>query len=216
MRKEVQVRSDLDLVKLFRKGDQQAFEELIGRYSTKAFHLALRLTRNQHDAEEVLQDVFSTVHRKIKYFEGRSQFSSWLYRITVNACFMRLRKRKSRDMVSIEDIAPVVRNKWSDKASERESGDNITYRNHLRLALEKAVDLLPEDYRPVFILRDIDGLSNREVGTILRLSIPAVKSRLHRARIMLRSSLLPYFNELEAATEMAATSPDQAEMAEAV
>ncbi len=202
MPKDVQAKekSDLQLVKEFRSGNHLSFEELIGRYSTKAFHLAMRLTRNQQDAEEVLQDVFTTVFRKIKSFEGRSQFSSWLYRITVNTCFMRLRKRKSREMLSIEDISPLVRNKWSDSKSESESGDTMTYRNRLRAALELAVEVLPEDYRPVFVLRDIDGLSNREVSTILGLTIPAVKSRLHRSRIMLRRTLLPFFEELDGAT----------------
>jgi RNA polymerase sigma-70 factor (ECF subfamily) len=94
---QIKKKSDLDLVRDFRKGDQLAFEELLSRYSNKVFSLASRLTRNNEDAEEVLQDVFVTVHRKIAGFEGKSSFSSWLYRVTVNAAFMKLRKRPELD-----------------------------------------------------------------------------------------------------------------------
>jgi RNA polymerase sigma-70 factor (ECF subfamily) len=93
-RMPVQKSSDLELIADFKAGNQQSFEELINRYSNKVFSLATRLTRNTEDAEEVLQDVFVTVHRKIGSFEGKSSFSSWLYRVTVNAAFMKLRKRR--------------------------------------------------------------------------------------------------------------------------
>jgi len=190
-------RSDLQLIKSFRKGCQASFEELIGRYSAKAFNLALRLTRNEEDAEEVLQDVFSTVYRKIAGFEGKSQFSSWLYRITVNAAFMRLRKNRNKHTVSLEDVSPHIKNSWTCKQSEKQSADGVTYQHELRGELEIAVGNLPDEYRPVFVLKDIDGLSNREVGSILGLTIPAVKSRLHRARIMLRKKLQIFYSELE-------------------
>ena len=99
-----QKKSDLELIVEFQKGDQRSFEELISRYSNKVFSLASRLTRNTEDAEEVIQDVFVTVHRKIGGFEGKSSFSSWLYRVTVNAAFMKLRKRKQDQTVPLEDL----------------------------------------------------------------------------------------------------------------
>ncbi len=191
------VKTDLQLIKEFRRGNQASFEELIGRYSAKAFNLALRLTRSEQDAEEVLQDVFSTVFRKIGSFEGKSQFSSWLYRITVNAAFMRLRKNKFKTTISLEDISPQVRGAWRCAQSEKNSAEGVTYQNELREELEIALRDLPDEYRPVFVLKDIDGLSNREVGSILGLTIPAVKSRLHRARLMLRKKLHPLYSELE-------------------
>lgn len=190
-------KTDLQLIKEFRKGNQPSFEELIGRYSGKAYNLALRLTRSEQDAEEVLQDVFSTVYRKIGSFEGKSQFSSWLYRITVNAAFMRLRKNKFKHTISLEDISPQIRNSWKCAQSEKNAADGVTYQNQLRAELETALAALPDEYRPVFVLKDIDGLSNREVGSILGLTIPAVKSRLHRARLMLRRKLHPLYSELE-------------------
>jgi RNA polymerase sigma-70 factor, ECF subfamily len=100
---------DTMLVKQFRKGSIEAFEEIVTRYESKVFNLALRFTRNQEDAEEVLQDVFATIYNKIDGFQGKSAFSSWLYRIVVNAAFMKLRKRKQQQTVSLEDLSPVVK-----------------------------------------------------------------------------------------------------------
>jgi len=188
-------RSDLDLINDFRGGDQNSFEELLSRYSNKVRSLASRLTRNPEDAEEVLQDVFVTVHRKIAGFEGKSSFSSWLYRVTVNAAFMKLRKRRQDHCIPLEDLiqqqfAPVAL-----RSPESSYVDAQSIRNQMLEALETAIRRLPDDYRPVFILRDVDGLTSREVGKILDLTVPAVKSRLHRSRLMLRRRLLRFFDE---------------------
>ncbi|MCO6432015.1 MAG: sigma-70 family RNA polymerase sigma factor [Deltaproteobacteria bacterium] len=189
-------KSDCELVKAVQEGCQQSFEELISRYSNKAFSLAARLTRNAEDAEEVLQDVFVTVFRKMKGFEGKSSFSSWLYRITVNAALMKLRKkRQSQNTISVEDIQPQAQEAVLNGSSDQQDSDAIALRHQLISVLEDAIHRLPEDYRPVFILRDIDGLTSREVGRILELSIPAVKSRLHRSRLMLRRRLQKFYKE---------------------
>src|SRR6188472_1572898 len=108
MDKKVEL-TDVELVKKFRKGSLEAFEEIIHRYEAKVMQLGMRLTRNHEDAEEVMQDVFSTIYKKIDGFQGKSAFSSWLYRIVVNAAFMKLRKRKQNQTISIEDLAPAVR-----------------------------------------------------------------------------------------------------------
>jgi len=188
--------SDLDLVKRFKKGSIDAFEELIKRYESKIFNLAMRFTRNQEDAEEVLQDVFTTIYRKMGSFEGKSAFSSWLYRIIVNAAFMKLRKRKQDHTVSVEDLAPQVKQSVMDQDNLMNlRSDNMTFGRELREVLEAAIGKLPGQYRAVFILRDVDGLSNQEVGEILDLSIPAVKSRLHRSRLMLRRRLRKYYED---------------------
>jgi RNA polymerase sigma-70 factor (ECF subfamily) len=185
--------TDDELVSLLRAGDTEAFEILIGRYADKAFHLALRLTRNMEDAEEVLQDVFSAVYRKIDKFQGKSLFSSWLYRITVNAAFMRIRRRRTKSLVRLDENH--LRRIESEQALCMGTGtiandsDAIFLQAELRGILQNAVDELPDDYRPVFILRDVDGLSNQEVSRILKISVAAVKSRLHRARLMLRRKL---------------------------
>lgn len=188
--------ADTVLIEQFTKGCQASFEELISRYETKVHNLAMRLTRNAEDAEEVLQDVFVTVYRKIEGFEGKAKFSSWLYRITVNAAFMKLRKRKQDQSVSLDDMLPHLQNKAvTQKNAFGAHSDSLAINNEIRTSLEGAINRLPEDYRAVFILRDIDGLSNKEVGEILGLSIPAVKSRLHRSRLMLRKRLRRFYED---------------------
>jgi RNA polymerase sigma-70 factor (ECF subfamily) len=191
----VEGKSDLDLINEFKEGNNSAFEELVSRYSEKAYHLAYRFTRNQEDAEEVLQDVFVTVYKKIDGFEGKSSFSSWLYRVTVNAGLMKIRKRKQDRSVAMDDILPQIENAISVRNAEYQNADVNTYRKQLTKAMEEAIEKLPDDYRPVFILRDVDGLTSKEVSKILNLSIPAVKSRLHRSRLMLRKKLCPLYSE---------------------
>ena len=193
--------SDEELIIEFVKGNELGFQALVDRYKGKVYRLAMRLTKNQEDAEEVLQDVFVTVYRKIDGFEGKSKFSSWLYRITVNSAFMKLRKRKQERYISIEDIiinkdnAEALSNHITPNSSETEiNNDDLRY--HLEVAISK----LPPDYRAVYILRDIDELSNKEVSAILHIGIPAVKSRLHRSRLMLKKRLFQAYNEYKGIT----------------
>lgn len=191
----VQGINDIDLVESFRAGESASFLELLNRYTQKVHNLAMRITRNPEDAEEVLQDVFVTVYKKIDKFEGKSAFSSWLYRITVNTSFMKLRKRRQNQSISLEEISPSVRESWVSDRSDQSDINFICSRHELRNELERAVSKLPGEYRVIFVLRDIDGLSNQEVGEILNLSVPAVKSRLHRSRLMLRKRLYKYHQD---------------------
>lgn len=200
--------TDLALIAKFRKGCMISFEELVERYETKVNNLAMRLTRNSEDAEEVLQDVFITVYRKIAGFEGKAKFSSWLYRITVNAAFMKLRKRRQEQNVSLDEMMPHIQNKATGYLSNLSCrGDTNALNNEVREALESAIAKLPDDYRAVFVLRDIDGLSNKEVGEILDLSIPAVKSRLHRSRLMLRRRLRRFYDDYSNESKVVALGP---------
>jgi RNA polymerase sigma-70 factor (ECF subfamily) len=200
--------TDLALIAKFRKGCMSSFEELVERYETKVNNLAMRLTRNSEDAEEVLQDVFITVYRKIAGFEGKAKFSSWLYRITVNAAFMKLRKRRQEQNVSLDEMMPHIQNKATGYLSNLSArGDTNALNNEVREALESAISKLPDDYRAVFVLRDIDGLSNKEVGEILDLSIPAVKSRLHRSRLMLRRRLRRFYDDYSNESKVVALGP---------
>ena len=188
--------SDMSLIEQIRGGSMEAFEELLSRYEAKVFNLAMRFTRNQEDAEEVLQDVFATIYKKIDGFQGKSAFSSWLYRVIVNAAFMKLRKRKQHNTVSIEDLSPAVKQFCLDKEQVYGNrSDSMSINRELRDMIQNAIDKLPEQYRAVFVLRDVDGLSNQEVGEILQLSVPAVKSRLHRSRLMLRKRLQRYYDD---------------------
>jgi RNA polymerase sigma-70 factor (ECF subfamily) len=188
-------RTDIELIARFQKGDQAAFEELISRYSAKAFGLALRLVKNEEDAEEVLQDVFVTVYRKIDGFEGKSSFSSWLYRVTVNAAFMKLRKKRQDKTVALEEVLAQVAETPIMHSPRATEGDCAAERAKVTRALEEAIGNLPEEYRPVFVLRDVDGLTSKEVGKILNISIPAVKSRLHRSRLLVRKTLCNFYDE---------------------
>ncbi len=188
--------TDLDLIRKFKRGSTEAFEELVQRYESKVFNLAMRLTRNQEDAEEVLQDVFTTIYKKVAGFQGKSAFSSWLYRIVVNAAFMKLRKRKQQTTMYLEDLSPTVKQHCLDSdPTFALRSDSVTLSREIRVVLESAINRLPAQYRAVFVLRDVDGLSNQEVGEILHLSTPAVKSRLHRSRLMLRKRLVRYYKD---------------------
>ena len=188
--------TDMMLINRFKRGSMEAFEELVSRYESKVFNLAMRFTRNQEDAEEVLQDVFTTLYRKVAGFEGKSAFSSWLYRIIVNAAFMKLRKRKQQQTSAFEELTPQLQQLIPDKDTIFGTpSDSFTLAREIRQALQDAIAKLPERYRAVFVLRDVDGLSNQEVGEILDLSVPAVKSRLHRSRLMLQKRLQGYYEE---------------------
>ena len=188
--------SDKELVSQVKKGSMEAFETLVERHETKVYNLSLKFTKNHEDAEEVLQDVFATVHRKITSFKGESAFTSWLYRITVNASFMKLRKNNQKPTVHLEDLSRSVKQMYLHRDTAYGSrSDSLAQSNELRTVLQEAINKLPDQYRAVFILRDIDGLSNQEVSNILKLSIPAVKSRLHRSRLMLRKKLTSYWND---------------------
>ena len=189
-------KTDRQLISEIKNKNEGCFEELINRYSTKVFNLAMRITRNQEDAEDVLQDVCTTVFTKISSFEGKSQFSSWLYRVAINSSFMKIRSRKRRRTVSIEDLDPSSNQNWGTNRSELTDIDTMTTRHELREAIERAVDALPNEYKAIFVLRDIDGLSNQSVSEVLELSVPAVKSRLHRSRLLMREQLQPHYDQL--------------------
>ena len=194
-------KSDEELVNLYTKtGNESAFNEIVSRYANKIYGFALRITRNSSDAEEVFQEVFLTLTKKLDTFRGESKFSSWLYRVTVNASYMYLRSQKKHESnISLENYYPydekgtlmgrVMEKDWSSRP------DIIIFSNEALKIIDKSINELPESYRTVFHLKDVEGLSNEEVADILEISIPAVKSRLHRARLFLRDRLSDYFHE---------------------
>jgi RNA polymerase sigma-70 factor (ECF subfamily) len=179
-----------DLVNRAREGDTTAFDRLVTEYQNKVYRLARRMTETQEDAEDVLQEAFIRAYRSLGSFNGRAKFSTWLYRITVNLALMKLRKRKLKT-VSID--APV------------EAGDGVVYREirdggsdplekliacESGEVLTRAISELSAEHRALFILRDVEKLSTEETARVLGLTVPAVKSRLHRTRLALRESLL--------------------------
>ena len=190
---------DAPLIGRILAGDEAAFTELVRRYEGKVYQLALRLTGNQMDANDVIQEVFLSVYQKLHTFRGQAAFSSWLYRITANASFARLNQRKRQASVSIDDVLPAVEgqspggtfSEWSQKP------DTILFNKEARAALEQAINDLPEEFRTVVILRDVENQSNQDVAELLNLSVAAVKSRLHRARLALRRKLGEYLDRQE-------------------
>jgi RNA polymerase sigma-70 factor (ECF subfamily) len=179
---------------LARSGDAQAFSNLIQRYEGKIFRLAQHITQNREDAEDVLQETFLKAYTHLDQFQGNSKFYTWIVRIAVNQALMKLRKRKTDRTVSMdegidtgEDIVTREIATWEPSPEEQYS------REELSEILDSAVQSLAPAYRTVFVLRDIEDLSTEETAAALELSIPAVKSRLLRARLQLREKLTKFF-----------------------
>jgi RNA polymerase sigma-70 factor (ECF subfamily) len=186
---------DAELVERLKTGDREAFGALLRRYQGKVYRLAMNMTRSPQDAEEVTQDVFLAVYRKIGDFDGRAAFSTWLYRVASNAALMKLRGRRSEPHLSIEEEGPAFAPDGHfarPVADWSELPEDQLLSAERRRVLEQAIDALPPDYKAVVVLRDVEGLSNPEVAEILGATVLAVKSRLHRARLALRERLAAY------------------------
>ncbi len=182
------------LERINNNADPAAFEELVTRYQDKVWRLARGITRSDSDAEDVLQNVFLTVYNKLDTFEGRSTFSSWLYRIAANASYMKLRSKKGDQSYAPEDIEPLIDRDDEERNPDWSSGPEETLASREAVGIiNEAIEKLPEEYRSVLVLRDVEEFSNQEVADMLGLSIPAVKSRLHRARLYLRKKLGDFF-----------------------
>ncbi len=186
-------RSDAELLALVGRRDEAAFEVLLRRYRGKMYGMAVRMLRNAHDAEEVLQDVAWALSRKAGTFRGEAAVSSWLYRITMNACLMTLRRRPKVPMLPLaEELGPAMNEEGMtvEPIADWTPGprDEVG-RRELAAHLLAAMDQLPPEYRMVVVLRDVEGLSADEACAISGLSLPALKSRLHRARLFLRKQL---------------------------
>lgn len=180
------------LIQRLKAGDQQAFEAIFHLYSPKLYNVAQRILGETADAEEVIQDVFWTVFRKAETFRGAAQFSTWLYRLTVNAALGKLRSRKGKD-VDYDEFLPKFKEDghhlvrpvvdWSDSLEEKYA------KQELQEVLASALQQLKPIDRSVVVLSDVEGLTDREIAAALDLTLPAVKTRLHRARLVLRGKL---------------------------
>jgi RNA polymerase sigma-70 factor, ECF subfamily len=200
MEQILKIDNEPELVRKAQKGDQRAFSLLVKKYESTVYNFAFKVCRNEEKAAETLQDTFVNVYRKLDQFNGKAKFSTWLYQIVTNNCLMKRRRSKlDTSSVSIETVdekhdaedqvesAP-LQSVLSSKHTPQDEVINKELRDHLDSAILK----LPMEYRIVFILRDVEGRSSEEVAKILKLSVPAVKSRLRRARVFLREQLQEY------------------------
>ena len=185
---------DVALVERVKSGDISAYDELVRKYERQIFRIAQHITQNREDAEDVMQDAFLKAYEKLDQFQGNSKFYTWLVRIAVNESLMRLRKRRTGKMVSIdEDIETDEGSVPRDLADWAPDPEQNYTQSELAEILRKTIQGLPPGFRVVFVLRDVDGLSTEETAESLGLSVPAVKSRLLRARLQLRERLARYF-----------------------
>jgi RNA polymerase sigma-70 factor, ECF subfamily len=182
------------LVAQAKAGDQNAFAELVNRYERKIYRLAKNITRNDEDAEDVLQDAFLKAYTHLDNFKGDSKFYTWLVRIAVNEALMRLRKRKTDRSVPLDEPVELGQETVQREIAVWEDNPEQQYsQEEWRRILDEAVDSLKPDFRTVFVLRDIEELSTEETAETLGISVPAVKSRLLRARLALRERLTRQF-----------------------
>jgi len=191
---EAPVDDEAELVARARTGDVGSFSTLLRRYEGKIFRLAMNITQNREDAEDVLQEAFLKAFEHLDQFQGNSRFYTWIVRIAVNQALMKLRKRRSDRAVSLDEQIDtgedtIVREiaAWDPDPEQQYSQEE------LHEILTGAIDELTPIYRTVFTLRDVDGLSTEETAEALDLTVPAVKSRLLRARLQLREKLTRFF-----------------------
>jgi RNA polymerase sigma factor (sigma-70 family) len=197
---DVTVQDDRELLARAQAGDMSAFEALVGRHEDKVYGLALRMTRSEADAAEITQDTFLSAYQHLSEFRGEAAFGSWVHRIAANNALMRLRRQKVLDIVSDDLVGP----EFTDRGSLAEPPDSDWSRRaddqlldeELGRAIQAATDALPEGYREVFLLKDVEGLSYEEISEMVGISVPAVKSRLHRARLALREAIDAFYKEV--------------------
>jgi RNA polymerase sigma-70 factor (ECF subfamily) len=188
--------TEMALVHAAKAGDLNAFEQLVKRYDRNVFRIAQHITQNREDAEDVVQDAFLKAFKNLKNFQENSKFYTWLVRIAVNEALMKLRRRKTSKTVSMDEDVETeegsVPREFADWAPNPEQQFNQAELNDI---LTRTIQGLPSGFRTVFVLRDVEGMSTEETAEMLGLSVPAVKSRLLRARLQLRDRLSKYFKQ---------------------
>ena len=187
---------DQALLEALRAEDPAATEMLVETYGDRVYRLTYRITGSNEDAEEATQDALWTAARKIGSFKGESQFGSWLYRIAANAAYQKLRSRRAKGReIALDEVLPTLdadglhfepMDDWAPRV------DDNAVNGELRDVLEKAIDELPPDYRTALVMHDVEGMPNPDIAETLGISLPAVKSRVHRSRLFVRKKLAGY------------------------
>ena len=192
------VTEEMALVQAAKGGDVTAFEELVRRYDRNVFRIAQHITHNREDAEDVVQDAFLKAYENQNQFQGQSKFYTWLVRIAVNEALMKLRRIKPGRTVSLDEEVKTEDDSLPREVADWSPNPEQQYNQaELKDILSRTIQGLPMSFRTVFVLRDVEGLSTEETAEALDLSVPAVKSRLLRARLQLRERLNRYFQKRE-------------------
>ncbi|MGE5432276.1 MAG: RNA polymerase sigma factor [Syntrophomonadaceae bacterium] len=176
-----------ELIERAQAGDRKALSELVKKYEQTVYNFAFKICRNRERAEHTMQETFLSMVKNLHQFDRKSKLSTWLYTIVSNNCLMLARADKKHSYTSFDDDESFIDEgaiaDWSV------TPDKTVENDELRKILDESIQQLPPDYRVVFLLRDVEGLSTEETGKIAKLSVPAVKSRLHRARAFLRNEI---------------------------
>ena len=180
------------LIEKAQSGDKQALAELVKKYEQTIYNFSFKICRDKNYAEQIMQETFYSMVKSLHQFDHNSKLSTWLYRIVANHCLMMARKQKSRSFVSLNDDENLFEERYA--ADWNSIPYKETENKELKKILDKAIQSLSPDYRIVFLLRDVEGLSTEETAQVTELSIPAVKSRLHRARAFLREEINEAFS----------------------
>jgi RNA polymerase sigma-70 factor (ECF subfamily) len=191
-----ELREEAVLLARLRRQDQAACEEFVRRHSGRMLVTARRLLRSDDDAADAVQEAFLSAFRSIDRFEGNSRLATWLHRIVINACLMKLRNRARLPEVSIESLLPEF-NKWGHHARGVRRWQNLPIdellKDETRAIVRRCIDMLPDDFRTILLLRNIEELSTEEAAGVLNITAGTAKVRLHRARQALRTLLEPHF-----------------------
>lgn len=188
-----------DFLQKLREGDPAAFHELIETMKDRVYNLTMRLIRNADDAEEVVQEAFMTIYDKIGTFQGRSKLSTWIYAIAYNAALNRIKKNKNLSVTFEDENALNFEQSWTRNKNVvfNIGSDDPVLQKEMQEKLEEAIESLPEGYREIFILKEIENMSVKDVAEIFGINPGAVKTRLHRARLFLRAKLSDYWNAVQ-------------------
>ncbi|MCX7797007.1 MAG: sigma-70 family RNA polymerase sigma factor [Melioribacter sp.] len=179
--------NEQELIEKAKQGDRKALSELVKMYEQTVYNFSFKICRNKERAEHTMQETFLSMVKNLHQFSGDSKLSTWLYRVVANHCLMLARSENKYGFTSLDDEETYIDEK--NIAEWKYTPEHVAENNELKKILDESIQKLSPEYRVVFLLRDVEGLSTEETAKIVNLSIPAVKSRLHRARAFLRNEL---------------------------